>query len=232
MRQVVLDTETTGLSPQQGHRLTEIGCVEIIDRKITGQRFQTHLNPERELDDRAAQITGLSWGMLKDKPKFVAVVDALTDFIGDSELIIHNAQFDLGFLAHEFNLIKHTWGKLIHELEVIDTLALSRELHPGQRNSLDALCKRYLIDNSHRNLHGALLDAEILAQVYLAMTAGQTSLDLSATAIVKEQKKAVNSLFVSMPIQPRDSNLKIIYANDQEQAEHAAMLAMIQKKQK
>lgn len=232
MRQVVLDTETTGLSPQHGHRITDIGCVEIIDRKITGQRFQTHLNPERELDERAAQITGLSWKMLKDKPKFVEVVDGLTDFIGDSELVIHNAQFDLGFLANEFNLINHTWGKLIHELYVVDTLALSRELHPGQRNSLDALCKRYLIDNSHRNLHGALLDAEILAQVYLAMTAGQTSLDLSATAIVQESKKDVNSLFVAAPIQSRDSNLKIIYANEQEQAAHTAMLAMIQKKQK
>ena len=232
MRQVALDTETTGLSPQQGHRLTEIGCVEIIDRKITGKRFQTYLNPERELDERAAQITGLNWGMLKDKPKFISVVDELTNFIGDAELIIHNAQFDLGFLTHEFNLIKHAWGKLIHELEIIDTLGLAREMHPGQRNSLDALCKRYSIDNSHRNLHGALLDAEILAQVYLAMTAGQTSLDLSAPSIVKEHEDLNNLFTTGMPIQVRHSNLKVIYANEQEQAEHAAMLAMIQKKRK
>lgn len=227
MRQVVLDTETTGLSPQQGHRLTDIGCVEIIDRKITGNTFQTHLNPERELDARAAQITGLSYSMLKDKPKFKEIVDGLTDFIGDSELIIHNAPFDLGFLEHEFNLIKHTWGGLIQELAVIDTLVLSRTMHPGQRNSLDALCKRYEIDNSHRNLHGALLDAEILARVYLAMTAGQTSLDLTATAVVMQSldKGSIDTGVMSV----QGNNLKIIYANEQEQAEHAAMLAMLQK---
>lgn len=230
MRQVVLDTETTGLSAQHGHRLTDIGCVELIDRKLTGRTFQTHLNPERELDERAAQITGLSYSMLKDKPKFKQVADQLTDFIGDSELIIHNAPFDLGFLSHEFGLIKHAWGDFIYELQVIDTLLLSREMHPGQRNSLDALCKRYAIDNSHRNVHGALLDAEILAHVYLAMTAGQTSLDLSASAATIDTQIDVMGSQVVGVMPQRENNLTIIYANAQEQAEHAAILAEIKSK--
>lgn len=230
MRQVVLDTETTGLSAQHGHRLTEIGCVEIIDRKITGKSFQTHLNPERELDDRAAQITGLSYSMLKDKPKFKQVAEQLVNFIGDSELIIHNAPFDLSFLAHEFGLIKHAWSDLIDELQVIDTLLLSREMHPGQRNSLDALCKRYAVDNSHRNLHGALLDAQILAHVYLAMTAGQTSLDLTANAVVPQMQIDAKGALAAGVMPLRENNLTIIYANAQEQAEHAAILTEIRSK--
>lgn len=225
MRQVVLDTETTGLSPQHGHKLTDIGCVEIVDRKITGKVFQTHINPERELDERAAQITGLSWSVLKDKPKFMHIVEDLVAFIADAELIIHNAPFDLGFLVHEFNSIKHPWGTAIQELEVVDTLLLAREMHPGQRNSLDALCKRYEIDNSHRNYHGALLDAEILAQVYLAMTAGQTSLDLAA----EQHVQAASDATFDTVLPTREYNLKIIYANEQEQAEHAAMLALLKK---
>lgn len=227
MRQVVLDTETTGLSPQHGHKLTEIGCVEIINRKITGRTFQSHINPERELDERAAQITGLSYAMLKDKPKFGQVVDGLIEFIGDSELIIHNASFDLGFLVHEFNLIKHPWSNIIQELDIIDTLILARELHPGQRNSLDALCKRYDIDNSHRNYHGALLDSEILARVYLAMTAGQTNLDLDSAPVVHNEFD--QTIMVQGNPAARDYNLEIIYANEQEQAEHAAMMAIIKK---
>lgn len=230
MRQIVLDTETTGLSPQHGHKITDIGCVEIINRKITGKTFQTHLNPEREIDERATQITGLTWAMLKDKPKFGMIVDQLTDFIGGSELIIHNAPFDLGFLEHEFNTVKHPWGPAIQDLQVIDTLLLARELHPGQRNSLDALCKRYDIDNSHRNVHGALLDAEILALVYLAMTAGQTSLDLASNAF--DQTEVMTKIVTSGAKPVREYDLKILYANEQEQAEHAAMLAMINKQQK
>lgn len=230
MRQVVLDTETTGLSPQHGHKLTDIGCVEIVNRKLTGKTFQTHLNPEREIDERASQITGLTWSMLKDKPKFAQIADQLTEFIGGAELIIHNAPFDLGFLEHEFNIIKHPWGSMIDDLEVIDTLLMARELHPGQRNSLDALCKRYDIDNSQRNVHGALLDAQILANVYLAMTAGQTSLDLATSTI--EPADVSNNVQMQNKQAMRDYNLKIIYANEQEQAEHAAMLAMINKQQK
>lgn len=228
MRQIALDTETTGLSPQQGHRLTEIGCVEIVNRKITGNVFQTYINPERELDERAAQITGLSWAKLKDKPKFIHIVDKLINFIDGAPLIIHNAQFDLNFLGHELGLIKHTWGNILSQLDIVDTLSLARELHPGQRNSLDALCKRYNIDNSHRNYHGALLDADILSQVYLAMTAGQTNLDLT-TSIVANTNEQQQSITQASQAE-REYNLKIIYANEQEKADHAAMLAMIGKK--
>lgn len=230
MRQVVLDTETTGLSPNHGHRLTEIGCLELINRKATGRSFQTYLNPERELDDKAAEITGLSWAMLKDKPKFIDKADELIEFIDGAELIIHNAPFDLGFLDHELSMIKHAWGKISQKLAVIDTLVLSREMHPGQKHSLDALCKRYSIDNSHRTRHGALLDAEILAGVYLAMTAGQTTLDLTAQTVATQTSRLDN--FTAMRLQASVENLKVIYANEQERTDHIAMLAMIEKQKK
>jgi len=230
MRQVVLDTETTGLSAQHGHRLTEIGCLELIDRKITGRSFQTYLNPERELDEKAAEITGLSWSMLRDKPKFAAVADDLIAFIDGAELIIHNAPFDLGFLDYELTMINHSWGTISRKLEVIDTLLLAREQHPGQRNSLDALCKRYAIDNSHRTKHGALLDAEILAHVYLAMTVGQVSLDLMSQPILEADKNTSN--YNTSTARSVAGNLKIIYPNQQEQADHLAMLEIIQKQQK
>ncbi len=219
MRQIVLDTETTGLSPQSGHRLTEIGCVEIVDRRLTGRTFQSHVNPEREIDERASQITGLTWDMLKDKPKFAQIVDDLVEFVGDSELIIHNAQFDLGFIENELELIGHSWVRTLRDLSVIDTLSLSRQMTPGGRNSLDALCKRYGIDNSHRNYHGALLDAEILAHVYLAMTAGQTILDLSApvAATASSNQKVITD------------GLKIIYATDEEQALETELMASTRK---
>lgn len=230
MRQVVLDTETTGLSAQHGHRLTEIGCLEIIDRRVTGKYFQTYLNPDRELDDRAAEITGLSWSMLKDKPRFVEIVENFVAFIDGSELIIHNAPFDLSFLDHEISLAKHSWGSVSDKLEVIDTLVLSREMFPGQRNSLDALCKRYSIDNSHRTRHGALLDAEILASVYLAMTAGQTNLDLMTQTVIKQGASSeVNG--TQQPI-ARAGDIKVVYADEQELADHAAMMAVIKQQKK
>ncbi len=231
MRQVVLDTETTGLSAQHGHKITDIGCVEIINRKVTGRVFQSYVNPERELDERAAQITGLSWQMLKDKPKFAAVVEELIAFIDDAELIIHNAPFDLSFLENEINLIKHPWLTTLQNIAVIDTLNMSREMHPGQKNSLDALCKRYSIDNSHRNYHGALLDAEILARVYLAMTAGQTSLDLLAGNTASVSAEQVVVTHIKQQVVGRN-NLKIIYPTEQELTEHAAMLALINKQHK
>ena len=230
MRQVVLDTETTGLSPQHGHKLTEIGCLELIDRKITGQTFHSYLNPERELDAKAAEITGLSWSMLKDKPKFINIADDFINFIDGAELIIHNAPFDLSFLDHELTLLKHTWGLVSKNLSIIDTLLLSREMHPGQKNSVDALCKRYAIDNSHRTRHGALLDAEILASVYLAMTAGQTNLDLHTQTVVTKPYQTVE--LATGTVTKRSENLKIIYANEQEQAQHLAMLEMIKKQKK
>jgi len=174
MRQIVLDTETTGIGFENGHRIIEIGCIELIDRMMSGRHFHCYLNPLRKVDEGAFRIHGLSDHFLKDKPIFNDVAEDFITFVDNSELIIHNAPFDLAFLNGEFSLI----GKknyLEHRCVIIDTLVLARKKHPGQRNNLDALCKRYAIDNSKRTLHGALLDAEMLASVYLAMTSGQTS---------------------------------------------------------
>jgi len=178
-RQIVLDTETTGLEVARGHRITEIGCVELWHRQLTGRTYQTYLDPEREIDPGASEISGLTREFLKDKPKFVEQVEEFLAFIQDAdELIIHNAPFDINFLNHELKLLQHPIGDLATRLRIFDTLVLARQLHPGQKNNLDALCRRYGIDNTHRTYHGALLDAEILAKVYLKMTAGQTQLPL------------------------------------------------------
>lgn len=177
MRQIVLDTETTGLEPGEGHRIIEIGCVEIVDRRLTGRHFHVYINPERKVDIGALEVHGLSDEFLADKPLFRDVADAFIDFIREGELIIHNAAFDVGFLDHELKLLQ-AHGCIADHCGVVDTLLMARKKHPGQRNSLDALCKRYGVDNSQRELHGALLDAEILADVYLLMTGGQTSLGL------------------------------------------------------
>jgi len=176
MRQVVLDTETTGLEPKEGHRIIEIGCVELIDRRLTDRRFHFYINPERAIEKEAVQVHGIDNQFLADKPLFAEIVDGFIEFIEDSEVIIHNAPFDVGFINAELDRLDGHYGKLEDHCRVLDTLQLARRKHPGQRNSLDALCKRYQIDNSHRDLHGALLDAEILAHVYLAMTGGQISL--------------------------------------------------------
>ena len=178
MRQIILDTETTGLEPALGHRIIEIGCIELINRKPTGNRFHVYLNPEREVDVGAVDVHGLSNEFLADKPLFADVIQDFLDFVQGTELVIHNAPFDVGFLNHELKRLGSDYRTLTDYCEILDTLALARKKHPGQRNSLDALCKRYAIDNSHRSLHGALLDAEILADVYLAMTGGQTRLML------------------------------------------------------
>ena len=178
MRQIVLDTETTGLDVQLGHRIIEIGCVEIVDRKITQRYFHQYLNPGREIDKGAMDVHGLTNEFLSDKPIFESILEAFLEFIEDSELIIHNASFDLGFLENEINMAQpHPEPeRLIDRFPVIDSLELARAKHPGQKNSLDALCKRYGVDNSQRQLHGALLDAEILAEVYLLLTGGQADL--------------------------------------------------------
>jgi DNA polymerase-3 subunit epsilon len=179
MRQVVLDTETTGLEVSQGHRVIEIGCVELHNRRATGRHFHSYLNPEREVEAGARAVHGLSLLELADKPRFAAVADEFTQFISGAQLIIHNASFDVGFLDAEFARLDAATPRSVSTLcQVLDTLALARGMHPGQRNNLDALCKRYGIDNSHRELHGALLDARILADVYLAMTGGQSALAL------------------------------------------------------
>jgi DNA polymerase-3 subunit epsilon len=180
MRQIMLDTETTGLEPASGHRIIEIGCVELLNRKLTGSRFHVYLNPERDIDAGAVEVHGLSREFLADKPRFADIAADFLEYVRGAELVIHNAAFDVGFLDHELRLLggKATASAIADCCAVLDTLALARKKHPGQRNNLDALCKRYGVDNRHRDLHGALLDAEILAEVYLAMTGGQTLLVL------------------------------------------------------
>ncbi len=172
MRQIILDTETTGLNPLTGDRIIEIGCLEMIDRRLTGAKLHHYINPQRDIDPGAVAVHGLTVEFLSDKPVFADVADEIIEFLKDAELIIHNAPFDLGFLDMELGLLKR--GKMIdHAASVIDTLKNAREMFPGRRNSLDALCERFSVSNDHRTLHGALLDSELLAEVYLAMTRGQ-----------------------------------------------------------
>ena len=178
MRQIVLDTETTGLEPDQ-HRIIEIGCVEIINRRLTGKRYHQYINPEREIDEGAFQVHGISTEFLSDKPLFAEIAKEFLDFVKDAELVIHNAPFDVGFLNAEFAKLGNEWGKVSDHCAVLDTLMLARKMRPGQKNNLDALCRFYEVDNTHRDLHGALLDAEILAEVYLRMTGGQVALALA-----------------------------------------------------
>lgn len=176
MRQVVLDTETTGLSPASGHRIIEIGCLELVDRRLTGREFHRFLNPDRDIDEGAEAVHGISRAALEKEPRFAQVADDLLAFLQGAELIIHNAAFDVGFIEHELALMQHAQPKIEQHATVLDTLLLARKIHPGQRNSLDALCKRYQIDASKRDVHGALIDSELLANVYLAMTGGQAAL--------------------------------------------------------
>lgn len=223
MRQVVLDTETTGLEVSQGHRIIEIGCVEVLHRRTTDQQYHQFLNPEREIDAGAQEVHGISLEFLADKPKFASIADDFIEFIGDTELIIHNASFDVGFINAELKLAGHRISDINSCCKVVDSLAMARKMHPGQKNNLDALCKRYEIDNSHRELHGALLDAQILADVYLALTGGQTSLSLAANASASEKGKGANAGF--------DANreaLKVILANEEELQAHDAFLTKIQ----
>lgn len=180
MRQVVLDTETTGLSWEKGNRVVEIGCVELVERRVSGRTFQRYLDPQRDMEPGAEQVTGLSRDFLTGKPLFAEVVDEFLEFVRGSELIIHNADFDVGFLDHELSLLGPGYGRLRDYCGVLDSLAMARERFPGQRNSLDALCKRLEVDNAHRTMHGALLDAQLLTEVYLSLTAGQTDLALVA----------------------------------------------------
>jgi DNA polymerase-3 subunit epsilon len=190
MRQVVLDTETTGLDPSQGHRVIEIGCVEINNRKLTGKHFHCYLNPDREIDAGAMEVHGLTSHFLADKPRFHQVESEFLEFIDGAELVIHNAPFDIGFLDHELRATKTEVLNIASFCGVLDSLLLAREKHPGQRNSLDALCKRYGVDNTQRQLHGALLDAEILADVYLVMTSGQSSLLLAEDEAAGSTRRA------------------------------------------
>jgi len=184
MRQVVLDTETTGLSTAHGHRIIEIGCLELVNRRLTGRKFHCFLNPDRDIDEGAEHVHGISREDLDTAPRFPEIVDELLQFLSGAELVIHNAEFDVGFIEHEMTLMEHAQPRITDHATVLDTLPLARKMHPGQRNSLDALCKRYEVDASQRNVHGALIDAELLAQVYLAMTGGQTAMSLDADVFV------------------------------------------------
>ena len=225
MRQVVLDTETTGLEPSQGHRIIEIGCVELVNRRFTQRRFHQYLQPDREIDAGAVEVHGITSEFLADKPRFAQVVDEFLAFIRGAELIIHNAPFDVGFIDHELQQLGGHYGRLSDYCTVLDTLSHARRLHPGQRNSLDALCKRYSIDNSHRELHGALLDAEILADVYLAMTGGQVSLLLDTA---RDSGIAV-SMAARRIVETR-APLRVVRANEGELAAHTEYLNFIAKK--
>ena len=193
MRQVVLDTETTGIG--EGHRIIEIGCIELVDRKLTGRHYHQYVNPQRLVDPEAYGVHGISDEFLEDKPLFGAIANDFIDFIRGAELVIHNAPFDVGFMDREFGLL-NGYPKTTDVSTVLDTLTLARKMHPGQRNSLDALCRRYGIDNSHRELHGALLDSEILADVYLLMTGGQRALILNAGSDAKSKTVSAELLRV------------------------------------
>ncbi|MDH3338432.1 MAG: DNA polymerase III subunit epsilon, partial [Gammaproteobacteria bacterium] len=225
MRQIVLDTETTGLSTSHGHRIIEIGCVELVNRRLTGREFHRFLNPDREIDTGAEAVHGISRSDLETAPRFPEIVEDLLDFLKGAELVIHNAEFDVGFIEHELQLMRHAQPKVTHHATVLDTLKVARQMHPGQRNSLDALCKRYAVDASKRDVHGALIDAELLARVYLAMTGGQTALSLDA-----DIEQAARSVQASVGAQrDGDLNLAVIKANQDEVAAHEAMLETIRK---
>ncbi|HUE92659.1 DNA polymerase III subunit epsilon [Pseudomonas sp.] len=229
MRSVVLDTETTGMPVGDGHRIIEIGCVELIGRRLTGRHYHVYLQPDREIDEGAIAVHGITNEFVQDKPRFREIADEFFEFIKGAQLIIHNAAFDVGFINNEFALIKQDERADISEhCSILDTLMMARERHPGQRNNLDALCKRYGVDNSGRDLHGALLDAEILADVYLTMTGGQTNLSLAGDGSEgdsngRQQPSAIRRL-------PAERALtRVIRASADELALHQARLAAIEK---
>ena len=219
MRQVVLDTETTGLEPEAGHRIIEIGCVELINRRPTQQSFHCYINPERSVDLGALEVHGIDDEFLATQPRFDEVAEAFVDFVAGAELVIHNAEFDIAFINHELRRLDGDTADITRRCQVLDTLALARRLHPGQRNSLDALAKRYQVDNSGRDLHGALLDARILAEVYLAMTGGQASLSLDGDA----ERARPGALKVE-PVDRDGLTLVVPGPSDDELAAHRAML--------
>ncbi|HQS59358.1 MAG: DNA polymerase III subunit epsilon [Gallionellales bacterium 35-53-114] len=221
MRQIVLDTETTGLNPNQGHRLVEVAAIELCDRKVSERSFHRYLNPEREIDEGAASVHGLTLDRLQDEPKFAEIAPAFLEFISGAELIIHNAPFDMGFLNAELARA----GLPLLDNPVIDTLKFAKDLHPGKKNNLNALCDRYMIDNSHRVLHGALLDTELLAEVYLAMTRGQESLLGDEAVSQEDQAELTNGDRVRLTV-------RVIQASAEELTLHTQQLADIDKASK
>ncbi|MGM0703820.1 MAG: DNA polymerase III subunit epsilon [Pseudomonadota bacterium] len=229
MRQIVLDTETTGIDPREGHRLIEIGAVELMNRRLTGNNYHQYINPEREIEAEAVEIHGITNERVAEEPRFAEIADDFWSFIQGAELVIHNAAFDVGFIDHEFQrLAKHggaRLGPVAEHCRILDTLKLARDRHPGQRNNLDALCKRYDIDNGHRVLHGALLDAEILADVYLAMTGGQTALTLDADEARSNEAVAGGLAIRRLSLAP--GSLRVAAPSDSELESHRAKLERI-----
>jgi DNA polymerase-3 subunit epsilon len=224
MRQISLDTETTGLETAEGHRIIEIACIEISNRRITGKRYHQYLQPDREIDAGAIKVHGITNEFLQDKPRFADIVEKFIEFIKGAELIIHNAKFDVDFINRELELLKQGWQPLDHYCKITDSLAFARELHPGQKNTLDVLCKRYNVDNSKRQLHGALLDAEILAELYLAMTGGQVSLlALDDNTDSSEQQTTIK------PISSERAALTVLAPTEEELQAHEQRLAAIDK---
>lgn len=226
MRQIVLDTETTGINTSDGHRIIEIGCVEMVKRRPTGNHYHRYLQPDREIDQGAIEVHGITNEFLKNKPRFGDIADEFMQFIEGAELVIHNAPFDVGFIDHELELWNafqpSSWSCVEQHCKVLDTLLLAREMHPGKRNSLDALCKRYDIDNTQRTLHGALLDAQILADVYLAMTGGQSSLVLGEVSVHD------SAGFKAMDAQQIQA-IPVLKASDEDMQLHQALLDKIRK---
>lgn len=222
MRQIALDTETTGISTDEGHRIIEIGCIEIENRRITGNEFHCYLNPEREIDEGATRVHGLTLEKLSNEPLFKEVAKDFLNFVSGAELIIHNAAFDVGFLNKEISLLEWDESSIEEHALVMDTLKMAREMHPGKKNSLDALCTRYEIDRSMRQVHGALIDADLLAKVYLAMTGGQDALDLDQPVLISQERQTKNK-------ENKNISLKVQKASIDELSEHEDFLSMMKK---
>ncbi len=223
MRQIVLDTETTGLDPGQGHRIIEIGCVEVINRRLSGNNYHQYLQPDHDIDEGAQSVHGISNEFLADKPRFTDIVEDFLEYLKGAELIIHNAPFDVGFINHELKRAGPEYGEVTTFCSIIDTLVMARKMRPGKKNNLDALCKEYEVKNTHRELHGALLDAELLAEVYLRMTGGQSTLlpDLN------EQQSNVSSSAVNSAVKRLSKDrlpIKVVHASETEQAAHQAFM--------
>lgn len=222
-RQIVLDTETTGIDPKQGHRIIEIGCVELVNRRLTGNNFHVYINPQRNSEEEAIDVHGITNEFLRDKPLFHQIAQEFFDYIKGAELVIHNAPFDIGHMDNEFSLLNQGYPKTATFCQVLDTLKMARDLHPGQKNNLDALCRRYDVDNAKRTLHGALLDSEILADVYLAMTGGQVKLNLNQNKNddTDQQKGGIRRLSAQR------APLVVLSASEAEQTAHEARLDIV-----
>ena len=220
MRQIVLDTETTGLEPSQGHKIIEIGCVEMINRRLTGNNYHQYLQPDREIDEGAQAVHGISNEFLADKPRFNDIVRDFIEYLDGAELIIHNAPFDVGFIDHELKLAGAEYGRVDSYCTVVDTLVMARKMRPGKKNNLDVLCKEYDVNNAHRELHGALLDAELLAEVYLHMTGGQSALSLDTEEVASSSDGSISVKKLSADRKP----IRIITANQDELQAHQAFI--------